>query len=492
MAAVLTNDRRRNVAGDLEVVSNDLGSRDDASLIDEIVRRACAVADGSPRTCSAAGIARPLLVRIDAYEARARRVSANTRVLAPAAALEFVGEAIAAAAIDGAWPEGAASDVVARVAEHLGASEAESALAVFRHAVSTRECAQLPSTTAVEVILSLVVELGAVVGISLWAAERPRQTNCLAAAGRAARSRRMRETARAALDGVLSRSEIFHVIVVERWEQPFAALVARSRNAHGSIVEALLVEAAAALGPVLERAALYERGVARERDLVAAGERRLVRLGFDLHDGPLQEIVAFANDLRLARSHIEPLLETDARSRAAGCFDDLTARLESLDRDLREIAHSVRSTTALDRPLQEALRREVETIRRAGVSTEFGVEGDLAGLTDSQKIVIYRVVQEALNNVRKHSGATQATVQIRSTARLIEVIVTDNGRGIDPTKDAESDRLGLAGVSERVLLLGGVVSVGAAASGGTRIGATLPQWRSSSSVSETTAYAATA
>ena len=451
--------------------------------------RARAITMREPARQRSMRIPRPLLLEVDECERRARRTSTRTPALAPAAALNFVGESIATAAIDGVWPEGASARVVSHLAAELEAAESEVALTLFRSAVWTRESAQLPPAAAFDFVLSLLVDLGGIEGASLWVAETPGTTECVAAAGKAARSRRMGETARATLDGLPSDSSTFHSAIVERWDQPFAALVVRSRAASAN-VEALLAEAAAALSPVLERDALYDRGVARERELVAANERRLVRLGFDLHDGPLQEIVAFAEDLRNARSHIEPLLDEVNRLRAAGCFDDLGARLASLDRDLRQLAHSVRSTTALERPLEEALRSEVDALTRYGIDTDIDVTGLPRDLTDSQKIVIYRVVQEALNNVRKHSEARTAHVGIRATRRLIEVVVRDDGRGID-SRIKRSGRLGLAGMRERVGLLGGVVAVSDGPSGGTLVFATLPRWRERRTLTSAT-YAATA
>jgi len=452
--------------------------------------RARAIARREPARQRSVRIPRPLLLRVDESERRARRTSSRTPALAPAAALTFVGEAIAAAEIDGVWPDGASTRAILRLAAELDAAEADVALTLFRSAVWTRESAQLPPASAIDFVLSLLVDLGGIEGASLWEAETPGSTECVAAAGKAARSRRMGETARATLDGLPSDSVTFHSAIVERWDQPFAALVVRARVATASI-DALVAEAAAALSPVLERDALYDRGVARERELVAANERRLVRLGFDLHDGPLQELVAFAEDLRNARSHIEPLLDEVDRLRAAGCFDDLGARLASLDRDLRQLAHSVRSTTALERPLEDALRGEVDALTRHGIETHLDVSTLPRDLTDSQKIVIYRVVQEALNNVRKHSEARTAHVGVRTTRRLIEVVVRDDGRGIDGRIRA-TDRLGLAGMRERVRLLGGVVTIGDGPSGGTLVFVTLPRWRARRDATSTATYAASA
>jgi signal transduction histidine kinase len=471
----------------------DAGAEDRAfDVIDELLLRARAIAAREPSRRTNTGIGSTLLHRIDACERRARRAATRTPALAPAAALTFVGEAIAVASIDHVWPEQASQRTIERLAAELDAAETDVAMNLFRSAIWTRESAQLPPTAALDFVLTLLADLGGIEGASLWQAETPGSTECVAAAGRAARSRRMCETARAALDGVPSDSSTFQSTIVERWDQPFAALVVRAaRGAAGSTIEALLAEAAAALSPVLERDALYDRGATRERELVAANERRLVRLGFDLHDGPLQEIVAFAEDLRNARSHIEPLLDEVNRLRAAGCFDDLGTRLASLDRDLRQLAHSVRATTALERPLEEALRSEVDALTRYGVETDLDVTALPQDLTDSQKIVIYRVVQEALNNVRKHSGARIAHVGVRATRRLIEIVVSDDGCGIDRRILKRSDRLGLAGMHERVRLLGGVVTVGDGPSGGTLVFATLPRWRARTATSSAT-YAATA
>jgi signal transduction histidine kinase len=455
------------------------------AIVADVVARSLAIADRRSHARRLTQVARPLVRRLDRCERLARSSAAGSAVLAPAAALQFAGEAIATAAIDGAWPDGGTRVVVEKLAERFAADAADVCTLVFRNAISLPEAMQLPPARVVELVLELLVGTGAVAGASLW----EEGTHCFAAVGASARSKRMREHARAAIDGEPSVSNLFRTSVVERWDQPHAALVARTRSTAVN-ADVLLAEAAAAISPALERNVLFDRGAARERELVAATERRLVRLGFDLHDGPLQEIVAFAQDLRVARTHIEPLLSADDASRAGGCFDDLGARLEALDRDLRQIAHSVRSTTALDRPLAEALQGEADALERAGVATELTVTGDLDELTDSQRIVIYRVVQEALNNIRKHAEATTAAVRIRSSARSITVLVVDNGRGL-PANATSCGRLGLAGVTERVRLLGGAVRLGNGALGGTEILATLPQWRASHDATAF-AYAATA
>jgi signal transduction histidine kinase len=230
--------------------------------------------------------------------------------------------------------------------------------------------------------------------------------------------------------------------------------------------------------------------VQREHDLAAAGERRLMRLGFDLHDGPLQEIVALAEELRSAAAQISTVVPSDYKQRVNGRFNDVHARLGALDESLREFAHSIRSTTPVARPVAEAVESELRSLENAsGIETKLEVDGGTCDLSDSQKIVLFRVVQEALSNVRKHSEATSVSVVLRCKRTFVEVSVIDDGRGFDP-RGLGHDRLGLAGISERVRLLGGAVEIETSPGLGTTVRATLPQWKPSSPAGATV-YAAT-
>jgi signal transduction histidine kinase len=288
----------------------------------------------------------------------------------------------------------------------------------------------------------------------------------------------MRAAARALLDGEPEESAHVNAVAVERWDRPFAALVVRARPEAALNLSVYIRETAAALSPHLEREMLFERNAARERSLVSASERRLVRLGFDLHDGPLQELVAFAEDLRLARDQVTSLLDDGNGVRVRGRFDDLEARLASLDEGLRDIAHAVRSTSSVERPLEHALRQEVDALRGStGIETALDVDGDIADLTASQKIALLRVVQESLCNVRKHSGATSVQVRVRATSSYVTAVVTDNGRGFDLEEARRSGRLGLTGVVERVRLLGGDVEIDGRTGEGVDVRVTLPRWR---------------
>jgi signal transduction histidine kinase len=461
---------------------------------DELLQRANAVALGSPRAPRATSLPPELARRIDSSEARAMTISAAAGGCEEGrrtAALEFVAEAVASLVLENAVKRGQVRSIVADVGGVTGVSPGAASLAVFLRAIAARDVAQLPPQLAMNFLLDLLVELGPAEAASLWIVPSSGRLASVASAGDAPGSRRLRTAARAAFNREAVESPYVCAVCVERWDQPFAALVARGRPETAARLGVYLRELASALTPLFERDMLFERHAARERSLVSGGERRLVRLGFDLHDGPLQELVALADDLRHARDQVASVLDDQHLSVVRGRFDDLEARLGSLDRGLRDIAHSVRSTSAVEQPLEHALRNEVDALgRTAGIDAELAVDGEVASLTDSQKIALFRVVQESLCNIRKHSYATEASVRVRAVSGYVSLEVSDNGCGFAMEGARAKGRLGLSGVVERIRLLGGDVEIESSPGHGVHVRATVPRWRPAVQ-SATPVYAAT-
>jgi two-component system, NarL family, sensor histidine kinase UhpB len=224
------------------------------------------------------------------------------------------------------------------------------------------------------------------------------------------------------------------------------------------------------------------RSDAREPGLAAANERLLVRLGFDLHDGPLQQVYALAQDVRLLREQMVEVVGSEHRKTLAGRFDDLDSQLAELHQDLRDLAHSLEPRSLLRQPLPEAVERELAVLkRRTGIATSVVLEGSFEALTASQRIALLRVLQEALSNVRYHSGSREVAVILRDeTFKGVCMEIRDDGRGFEPARvvpaeDGESG-IGLVGMRERLRLLGGLLEVESAPGGPTTVRATLPRW----------------
>ena len=342
----------------------------------------------------------------------------------------------------------------------------------------------LPPRMAIEAQLQVVTAFSSVEGVSLWIRDGAERPSCSVAVG-PARSRRAMATARSALSGTPEtdgRARMLRAMPVLRWERAHAALVVRSSREEWERCLPIVTRAAEMLGALLERESLLERSAARERALVAASERRLTRLGYDIHDEPVQIVAALGADVALFRRQLRRLtLEEHERDVVAGRVEDFQARLEALDAELRSICHSVESGTMLARPFAEALEREVGwSAKRSDIEVGVRVDGDLDSLSDSQRIALFRIIQECLSNVREHSGATDVEVDVRADHGHVEARVRDNGRGFDVERTliqaARRGRLGLVGLHERARLLGGTCIVTSRAGGPTTVSVVLPRW----------------
>src|ERR687897_1724458 len=232
----------------------------------------------------------------------------------------------------------------------------------------------------------------------------------------------------------------------------------------------------------MSEAAERTKAPAHEPGLAAANERLLVRLGFDLHDGPLQQVHALAQDLRLLREQVLTLTGSEYREPLVGRFGDLEAQLTELHQDLRDLAHSLEPRSLLQQPLPQAVERELAALkRRTGISTSVVLDGSFDALTASQRIALLRVLQEALSNVRHHSGSREVAVVLRDeTFKGLCMEIRDEGRGFDPARvvpaeDGETG-MGLVGMRERLRLLGGRLEIESAPGGPTTVRATLPRW----------------
>ena len=367
------------------------------------------------------------------------------------------------------------------LAEARGEPVEAAAYGLYRDACASPLLIEMPPPIACEIQLRLLVLLGIASEASLWKVEDG-AVEPLVSIGQGAESRRARATARAALRRgglTLLGSRTLRSALVRRFSTPCAVVVAR---VSGPIArpDAYLAVAATALAPIFERELLLERSAEREHILVTSGEQRLMRIGFDLHDGPIQDVLALGADIAHLREQVYPFILDTHRERAAGRFDDLLARTVELDRQLREISRSLESRSIVSRPLGETLHREVDTFaERTGIDARLEIRGDPESLTSAQRIAVYRAIQESLSNVREHSGASTVEIRLRMRRSSIEVRVVDDGHGFEVgralARAAQRGRLGIVGIGERVRMLGGSFEIDSAPGGPTMLTFALPR-----------------
>lgn len=346
------------------------------------------------------------------------------------------------------------------------------------------ELLQLPTSVAVEVELGLLLGFTEAKAISLWTLDPHGELRHLGHAGdfdpAADRTRRVAQGLLRRGDGRSERPRDVVGVSIDRGHRQAAALLARGATV--SDRRGLLDCAVAMLTAMLERDELLGRAHESDEAVVAAAERRLSRLRFDLHDGPQQDVVLLAEDVRLLRTQLESVLTGRRdKSRVLGRLDDLEARLVAIDGDLRRISAFVQSPFLHAEGLAEALAKLTdEFAARTGIEPDATLDGDFSQLTDSQQITLLGLIREALSNVREHSDAEQVAIRVVSGADGIEATVTDDGQGFDPettlVEAARGGHLGLVGMHERVQLLGGRTQIDSRPGGPTVISARLPRY----------------
>jgi signal transduction histidine kinase len=372
---------------------------------------------------------------------------------------------------------------------HLDSDTEISVLELGRELLRAPRLLQLSPALAVEVDLTLVLAFADARAVSLWRPSSTGEPECVAYVGDAkAEGLRTRQVARRALaDEVVKdrRGSNLDAVTIE-WSQGPAALVVCGGRGLAARRRVLLEAAVPSLAAALEREHLLKLSHDDQRsrnggsEQPSAAERRLARVRFDLHDGPQQDLMLLAEDLRLFRSQLASVLDADGnRERLLGRIDDLEARLIALDGDLRRISVSTESPFLQREALPDAVGHVVAAFaERTEIQPEVTFGGDFTELSDSQHITLLGLIRESLSNIREHSDARHVTITLCSTENGVAATITDDGRGFDPetalVRAARSGHLGLVGMYERVRMLGGDTRIDSRPGGPTVISVRLP------------------
>jgi signal transduction histidine kinase len=396
----------------------------------------------------------------------------------------FVGATIGTLALARTWSGEEIAVLRDEVAHELGAEPSTVEQDLFRRTLEGIEEAGLPGLLTIRAILTMLRAFTPLTEASLWATPEPGALQCLAIVGAEEPSRRVRAAARETLLTGRDRLEgrgLVHSMSLPRWDRPLAALVFRAKPADRLRVLPRAAEAARSLTTAVERATLLSRNGARERALNEASERRVARLAYDIHDGPVQDIAMLTGDVRLLRRQVELGLLIEAPVGVIlGRLDDLEARLGAVDRELRSLAVSLDRWNAVDMPLIEAVRAQIAGLEgRLNVAVRLDFRGN-PDVTTSQRLAILALIREGLVNVREHSRATEVRIRISAGKLRTLATIEDDGQGFDVERTlpraARRGRLGLLGLRERIRLLGGRLEVESSPGGPTRVTAVLPHW----------------
>ncbi len=392
----------------------------------------------------------------------------------------FAGTLAAALAAD----PGSPPELAARALACLEQAGLASVAGAGHEALSSPAVLAQEPGAAIECMMRLLVACTGARAVSLWAAGPTGRPAPICSAGEAPRGGPAPRLARELIAGESEPRRRGAVgVPVRRAGLGAAALVAAPRAGAVRLTRALLEDASFMLAAILERQALLARNASSERALLQASERRLTRLGFDLHDGPLQELILVGEDLALFREQLGVVLEgRSGKDLLGGRLDDLDARLASLERAMRRISTSVHASAIADRAFADSFEDMLAPFRsRTGILPDVELAGDLDGISTSQRMALLSVLGEALNNIREHSRARAVSISIVSDESGVRARVLDDGRGFDVEEEllraARRGHMGLAGVYERVRLLGGHCLIESRPGGPSEITVALPRWQ---------------
>ncbi len=196
-----------------------------------------------------------------------------------------------------------------------------------------------------------------------------------------------------------------------------------------------------------------------------AQEEERARVARDLHDEVNQSLTGLLLRLEAVREAAPPGLEPELAATKALANQAM--------RELLSLARQLRPTALDDLGLAAALAGQVEQLARGEIDAELAAEGDFSDLADDAQLVVYRVAQEALSNATRHSGAERVRVRLRRAPDGgVGLEVSDDGRGF--AFDEAERGLGIAGMRERALLVGGELTIESRPDHGTTVRLAVP------------------
>ena len=185
--------------------------------------------------------------------------------------------------------------------------------------------------------------------------------------------------------------------------------------------------------------------------VIAAQEEERKRIAKDLHDGIAQELVA----LKLGVSLVAQKIKSNATITPEK-IDQISRQLDETTKEVRNLAHTMVPPTLEQKGLAPTLELLLDnTLKNAGVDYKISIDGITTGLNDKINIGIYRIAQEMINNIIKHSQAKNVLFILALTGNQLTLQVQDDGLGFKEDELKNKTSMGILNIVSRVATLGG-------------------------------------
>ena len=204
-----------------------------------------------------------------------------------------------------------------------------------------------------------------------------------------------------------------------------------------------------------------------------AQEEERKRIARELHDDTAQGLIVLSRQLEKLMLNKEQLPKEDLK-----LLEDLQRQTDALLEGVRRFSQDLRPSVLDDLGLLAALEFLASDMTKRGIATDLSIVGEAIRLPSEIELLLFRIAQEALRNVWRHSQATTAEVRVEFSNSRILVVIKDNGKGFELPQRvgdlASAGKLGLAGIQERARLIGGTVTVQSKLGAGTTVTVEVP------------------
>jgi signal transduction histidine kinase len=204
--------------------------------------------------------------------------------------------------------------------------------------------------------------------------------------------------------------------------------------------------------------------------LLAAQDEERARVAREVHDDAIQRLALLSHELQE--------LQRSGRTLSAGQLHHLSGILgevEDLKVSLRRLAHRLHPTLIAQVGLAPALvQLSDELLRTAGLTVHLSLPATPVRLADDASLALFRAAQEALRNVTRHAGVSEAWLRLHQNDHGIELVVEDRGRGFDRAQGRRAAGIGLIGIEERAHLVGGEAAIQSHLGRGTTVTVRVP------------------
>jgi signal transduction histidine kinase len=188
-------------------------------------------------------------------------------------------------------------------------------------------------------------------------------------------------------------------------------------------------------------------------------EKERTRLARELHDG-------VGGILSATKMHLSVLRQEQSQPTTSSKFDHTVSMLDSASKEIRAISHNLSPDILQHYELDAALANFCRSVSNAALQVDFYSLGEPPRLKSNYKLIIYRMVQELVNNIIKHAGASHAMVQLSQYDNILSITVEDDGAGF---VQKESTGIGLLNLQARARNINGQLNIESTPGSGTTV-----------------------